>query len=228
MNRRNREAASQARDQILRSKNRFWTPGDFTMPESTTLHILGDLTRRNELRRVKRGLYWRGITSPLGMAPPSPEQIVHELSPGPGVGPSGLYAANLLRLSTQIPRQAEYALPKRLPSAPHTIHFVSRAARTGRKTAGLSPLEVALLETLERWNSVVESSPAEATQRLRRMLNKGELRGERLARAARTEPAAVRARLKDLLEAASMDDLAKHIPDVDPRVRASHSELRAA
>jgi len=36
---------------------------------------------------------------------PPNDALIQELAPGPGVGPAGLYAANLLRLSTQVPRR---------------------------------------------------------------------------------------------------------------------------
>lgn len=216
--RRNRQGAAHARRSVLASRGRFWEPGDFPLSPSTTHHLLGELEARGELRRVRRGLYWRGTRTPLGMAPPPIERLIDELAPGPGVGP-GLSAANLLRLSTQIPRRALVAVPSRAPSDTGPVAFLSRASRTGRASAGLSAAEIAALEVLDDWSAVLEVTPDEATARLNELLRTGDLRADRLARAAATEPGRTRARLAALLAAAGREDLAASIPSPDPRTR---------
>lgn len=151
------------------------------------------------------------------------------LAPGPGVGPAGLSAANLLRLSTQIPRRALVAIPERAPSDAGPVAFVSRATRTGRAEAGLNATEVAALEVLDDWNAVLEVTPDEAARRLTDLLRSGGLRAERLTQAAATEPGRTRARLTALLAAAGRDDLAARIPSRDPRTRqAALATLEAA
>jgi hypothetical protein len=82
--------------------------------KSTRQHLLAELTRRGELLHVRRGLYWRGRKTPLGMSPPSPEALAERLVGKHGVGPAGLSAAHRLRLSTQVPRTAHKALPREL------------------------------------------------------------------------------------------------------------------
>jgi hypothetical protein len=64
-------------------------------------HLLADLVNGGELRRVRKGLYWRGTNTPLGMSPPPTHASAAEVSGNKGVGPAGLSAANLLRLSTR-------------------------------------------------------------------------------------------------------------------------------
>ncbi|MFM9877801.1 MAG: hypothetical protein ACKVOG_08130 [Rhodoglobus sp.] len=227
--RRNRQGAAAARRAVLASRGRFWEPGDFSLTPSTAHHLLGELEARGELRRVRRGLYWRGTKTPLGMAPPPTERLIDALAPGPGVGPAGLSAANLLRLSTQIPRRALVAVPERAPSDAGPVSFVSRATRTGRAKAGLNATEVAALEVLDDWNAVLEVTPDKAARRLTDLLRSGGLRAERLTQAAATEPGRTRARLAALLAAAGRDDLAARITSPDPRTRqAALATLAAA
>lgn len=227
--RRNRQGAADARRAVLASRGRFWEPGDFSLPPSTAHHLLSELEARGELRRMRRGLYWRGTKTPLGMAPPPTDRLIEALAPGPGVGLAGLSAANLLRLSTQIPRRALVAVPERAPSDAGPITFLSRATRTGRAAAGLNATEVAALEVLDDWDAVLEVTPDEATRRLTELLRTGDLRAERLAQAATTEPGRTRARLAALLTTAGWDDLPARIPSPDPRTRqAALATLKAA
>ena len=121
------------------------------------------------------------------MAPPPLDALIAELAPGKGVGPAGLSAANALRLSTQVPRRAEYAVPRRAPGDIGTIKFVSRTSREGREKSKLTPTEVAALEVLDAWESVIEVPPSDAMRRLEGLLRKGDLRPEKLAAAATTE-----------------------------------------
>lgn len=207
-----------ARDRILRSSERMWRPEDLTGPRSTVQHLLTELTRAGELRRVRKGLYWRGRKTPLGMSPPPEGVVISELAPGSGVGPTGLSAANMLRVSTQIPRTAQIAVPGRAPRHPERVTFVSRTARHGRRTARLTAVEVALLETLEGWTRVIEVPLPEAWRTLRETVaHHPGVRPGKLARAARTEPAPVRVRLADLLTSAGFPELARAVPAADPR-----------
>jgi hypothetical protein len=217
---RDRRTPELERQRILASHNRFWRPTDLTGAPSTIQHLLAALTHQGELRHVRRGLYWRGTKTPLGMSPPPIPELLRELAPGPGVGPAGLAAANALRLSTQIPRATEIAVPHRPPSDGGALRFVSRASRAERAAAELTPTEVALLEVLEAWERVLEVSPDDAWARMTAMLTSGDARPDRLTRAARTEPGAVRARLKALLRASGHSELAERIPAPDRRTAA--------
>ncbi|MDP9092452.1 MAG: hypothetical protein M3N95_05775 [Actinomycetota bacterium] len=214
---RDRRTPLRERHRILRSRNRFWRLEEIAGARSTTKHFLADLVANGELRRVRRGLYWRGTRSPLGLGFPPTHALIRELAPGPGVGPAGLYAANLLRLSTQVPRQAQIAVPARAPQSTGSVRFVARAARTGRRKAGLTPTEVALLEVLGSWERSIEVPPAEAWTRLQDLLTSGRARSERITRAAKTESGTVRARLCELLRAVGRSDLAAMVPEPDAR-----------
>lgn len=222
---RDRATVGHERERILRSRDRFWRPDNLATSGSTTLHLLADLTAAGELRRIRRGLYWRGTKTPLGMSPPSTAEMIDELAPGPGVGPSGLHAANALRLSTQVTRRAEIAVPYRAPRNEGTIRFRARPARAGRRTAGLNPTEVAFLEVLSSWESVIELPPAEAATRLLELLSSNSIREEKLAQAAQTERATTRARLRELLRVHGRHDLANQIPAPDARTAASANRV---
>jgi len=222
---RDRRTPVQQRERILRSRNRFWRPENLATSGSTTLHLLADLVDEGELRRIRRGLYWRGTKSPLGMAPPHTDALIAEFAPGPGVGPAGLYAANFLHLSTQVPRRAEIAVPTRAPKNLGNIRFVARPARSARIRAGLNPTEVALLEVLAHWESAIELPPAEAWVRLLEIMKSGTARADRIARAGRTESATTRVRLRELLSAAGRSDLTKQIPEPDKRTTATATRV---
>lgn len=225
---RDRATAARERARILRSCDRFWRPTDLATSGSTTLHLLAGLVEAGELRHIRRGLYWRGGTSPLGRSYPRTDVLVSELAPGPGVGPAGMYAANTLRLSTQVPRRAEIAVPYRAPRYKGTIRFWARPSRTGRSDAGLNPTEVAFLEVLSSWESTVELPPDEARERLLELLASSSVRADRLARAAATEPASTRARLRELLQAHGRADLAEQVPAADPRTTAAATRILEA
>jgi hypothetical protein len=218
---RDRRTPAQERQRVMGSHDRFWRTGELAGSPSTRQHLLSALVNEGELRRVRRGLYWRGSKSPLGMAPPSTDALIHEFAPGPGVGPAGLYAANLLRLSTQLPRQAEIAVPARAPGDLELIRFVARPSRDARVSAGLTPTEVALLEVLGSWESAIELPPDEAWRRLQALMSSGQVRTDRIARAGRTEPGSIRARLRELLRASGHSGLAEQVPASDDRTSAA-------
>jgi hypothetical protein len=222
-----RRAAAAAERSILKTTGRFWEPSDLRLPASTAHHLLSRLVEAGELRRVRRGLYWRGRKTLLGMAPPPQDVLIAELAPGNGVGPAGLSAANALRLSTQVPRRAEYAVPHRAPRDIGTLKFVSRTARTGRAKSKLTPAEVAALEVLDAWESVIEVPPSDAMSRLEGLLRKGDLRPEKLAAAATTEPGPAKERLKTLLEHTGNGALAAKIAP-KPGARRSTRTTRTA
>jgi hypothetical protein len=211
-----RRGAAAGREAILASRDRFWKPDQLTGASSTVQHLLTDFTQRGELMRVRKGLYWRGRQTVLGMSPPSVDRLVAEVASGAGVGPAGFSAANLLRLSTQVPRRAEIAVPRYAPRDAGAVRFVSRHGRTGRQAARLTPTEVAFLEVLASWDRVVELPHDEAAARLRRMLVEGQISAKRLARAAATETSPTRARLARLLADAGEGSLAARVRRAHP------------
>lgn len=198
--------APEVRRKILHSRDRFWRPDDFPGSPTAVAKALSRLAHAGELRRVRRGLYWRGTPTRLGMAPPPPERFVHEVIAAPGTGPAGWSAGLALGLSTQVPRLETIAVPGRAPRNAGAVRFVSRAGSVKRRDERLRPTEVALLEVLRDWDSLVEVAPSVAVERIAALADGGRVRFNRIVRASATEPPRVRERLRRLLEAIGHSD----------------------
>jgi len=220
--------AGDVRAIILRSRDRFWRPTDFSRPPGAVDAALSRLSREGELVRVRRGLYWRGAKTLLGMAPPRSELIARELLGRVGVGPAGMSAASSLGLSTQVPARTVVAVPARPPASTPSIRFVDRSGREGRRMARLEPLEVALLEVLEDPERFVETPPEVTIARLRKLFDTGRLDPARLVRAATHEPARIRERLRELLTQADLGEWTEGVPARRGHRGASSSRAVAA
>ena len=212
--------ASRVRGRVLRSSDRFWRPDDFDGSPAAVAQALCRLARTGEVRRLRRGLYWRGASTALGMAPPPSDRFVAEIMDAPGTGPAGSSASLALGLSTQVPRHETVAVVGRAPRNPGTVRFVSRAASAKRRDDRLRPAEVALLEVLRDWSVVVDVPAGRAVGRIRRLVDDGTLRVDRLVRASSTEPPPVRVRLRRLLVALGRSTAANAV-----RQPRSHSTL---
>lgn len=197
-----------------RGRRRFHRSADFTGPRSAVERALERLCADGELVRVRNGLYWRGVDTPLGMSPPNPREVLAELAHGHAVGPAGLSAANRFGLTTQVPRTPEYAVCSWTGRPIDRLRIVNRAGARARArdSARLNETEVALLEVLGSFEDTVEVGPSDALARLTEVLTGAEVRPDRLARVSPSEPARVRARLRYLLERAGFSDLASTVP----------------
>lgn len=193
--------APEVRKRVFHSRDRFWHPEDFHGSPDAVAQALSRLARSGELRRVRRGLYWRGAPTRLGMAPPPSDRFANEVIDAPGIGPAGWSAALGLGLSTQVPRRETIAVPSRAPRNTGTVRFVSRAASAKRRDERLRPAEVALLEVLRDWDTLVEVPTDDAVDRIADLAEGGSLRLDRVVRASSTEPPRVRERLRRLLDA---------------------------
>lgn len=204
--------APEVRRRVLDTRDRFWRPEDFAGSPDAVAKALSRLAHAGELRRIRRGLYWRGASTQLGMAPPPSDRLVNEVTSTPGTGPAGWSAALALGLSTQVPRREAIAVPSRAPRDPGAVRFVSRAASTKRRDERLRPGEVALLEVLRDWNTLVEVPTHAAVERIADLAGNGALRIDRLVRASATEPPRVRERLRHLLDAMGRSSDAAAVP----------------
>lgn len=193
--------ASEVRRKALAKRSAFLRVGDFVGVGSHAAirQALSRLAREGELLQVREGLYWRGRKTRFGMSWPEPLQIAEALVGRGGVGYSGFSAANALGLTSQLPGTIEIAVPTRAPQSLENARFVSRVACQGRRSADLNALEVSLLETLERWDDLVDEPYEFAVDWLGRMFDSGDIRCERLVRASGDESARTRVRLKNLI-----------------------------
>lgn len=218
--------APTVRERVTSSRDCFWHTDDFDGSPAAVTKELSRLADSGDLRRVRRGLYWRGTPTPLGMAPPPPDRLTREVVGNSGVGPAGLSAALALGLTTQVPRFDTIAVPGRIPRNPGSLRLVSRAASTKRHSENLRSAEVALFEVLRDWPGLVELSTSEAVNYIGRLIDADEIRVDRLVRASSSEPPRVRERLRSLLGYIGKSQIAEAI--LPARSRQVHQDLAIA
>ncbi len=219
--------ADAVRRRVERSSGRFWCADDFSGSRAAVSRELSRLAHAGELHHIRRGLYWRGIKTMLGMTSPSPGQLVTELVGHNGVGPADWSAALALGLSTQHPRNSIIAVPTRPPAIAGRIEFKDRRGREGRAANKLNWHEVAMLEVLADWPRLIELPREEAVIRLGQWLLSGKVRPAKLAKAAKGEPAVVRASLRGLFTANGLQAEAERIPDAHTQRGREHALIVA-
>lgn len=168
---------------VVRERVRTAKPGtflrskDFAGSARAVDSELSRLSTRGELRRVRRGLYWRGTPTRFGMSAPSPLEVALAVA-GPGAGPAGVAAAHQLGLTTQVPATVEIAAPGKTPEPLPGVRFTARSfARRERK---LNPTEVAVLEVLREPHSA-EASWEEIGRTVQRLVKTRKVRPELIA-----------------------------------------------
>jgi hypothetical protein len=208
--------ASGVTRKVKAAKNRFFTVEDFSGTRSAVARTLSRLEHEGEIVRVRRGLYWRGVKTPLGMSFPRTGLVLKEVyGKNSGFGPARLDAARLLGLTTQVGAKPTFAVPYEIDGI--SARLVNRARRTGRARNRLNTSEIALLEVLNDWDEVVELPSDRAVERVISLLG-STIRPGAVAAASATEPARVRERLRAMLSVAGCDSEAI---DVAPAVKSS-------
>ena len=156
----------------------FLSPADVQGPQRAVECELSRLAADGDVIRVRKGLYWKGPMTAVGMALPRPIEVGLVVA-GPGSGPAGLTALVHLGLTTQVPAVETIAVPGRAPTAPTGVRFVSRSIE--RRVRHLEPIEVAVIEVLRDGPTPMEA-PWDAFARiLRRLSADHEIRPEVLA-----------------------------------------------
>ena len=218
--------ADAVRRRVERSGQRFWRADDFEGSRTAVSRELSRLADAGKLRHVRRGLYWRGKETLLGMSGPSPDKLVMELVGRDGVGPAEWSAALALGLTTQHPRNSIIAVPTRPPAVDGRIELKDRRGRAGRAASKLNWHEVAMLEVLADWSRLVEVPREEAVDRLGEWLSSDAIRPAKLARAAKGEPAIVRAGLRGLMKRNGLQAEAERIPPAYTQGVHEHALIR--
>lgn len=200
---RSQSTAARVRQQVLAGGERLWRHEDFAgLSPSGVATALSRLVHDGELRRMRKGVYFRPRPTVIGPSAPAASAAAAS-SLRSTLHPAGLSAANLLGLSTQNPARREYATPA---SDPPTALAGSRVrTRRPRVRATLTAEEGALLELLRDRASTSDLPPAETARRLQELLSDSE-RFARLARAGTEEPPRVRAMLGALGELAGAEE----------------------
>ena len=172
---------------------------DISGSRSAVESAFSRLAARGEVTRVRKGTYWKGAPTPLGMSAPSAERVALALG-GLGSGPAGVAAAHWLGLTSQVPATYLAAVPGRAPAACGHVRFAQRPI--GRLLAELSPTEVAVLEVLRSGPTVVESGWSELGSVVLRLAEDGRVRLGVLHEAVEGEPhRAARARWAEMRRA---------------------------
>jgi hypothetical protein len=170
---------------------------------------LSRLAQQGSIQRVRKGLYYMPKETLLGTSHPSESAVIQKVL-GARARPTGLTAANILGMSTQMPAQPEFAVYA--SAAPKGLHSARIHLRPRSRTEGLEVRDAALLEFLRDRGRYGELSPAETCARARAVLL-AELRSacprrmaslRRLRDAALTEPPRVRAILGALMQSAKL------------------------
>jgi hypothetical protein len=221
-----RSIAERVRRRVLSSRDRLWRVEDFEDLEGDggSMAVNNELRRlvaKGELSRVRRGVYWRGRMSRFGMlAAPQADALRKSVGDDEAVGATGWHATNLLGLSTQVAPVETLTVTHRRPEGLGKVKVSSRAARHARRDAKLNSLEVTFLEALEGWERYVEVDGRTALRRFVELLGRDDVRVDRLVTASRTEPPAVRERLRAILIEAGHANAAEGVRRArDPRTR---------
>ena len=157
------------------------------------------LATAGKITRVRKGLYWKGTPTAMGMSSPRIEEVALELG-GPGAGPSGVAAAHWLGLTSQVPATYLCSVPRRVPKPWGRIRFTQRPV--ARLLRSLTPSEVAVLEVLRDWPRVIEFGLVRFTEVVEQLATAGTIRVDVLDRQVWDEPhRAARARWADIREA---------------------------
>jgi hypothetical protein len=198
MGRHSNSTAAAVAAKVGRARRRFFRREDFEGPASAIDRELSRLAAAGELMRIRRGLYWRGPRTMLGMTPPTERELLNEVLAGKTYGWTGVSAANRLGLTSQVAGRTKVAVVGRPPRDLDSIEFVQRSGCRARDEAGLSPEEVAVLEALADLEDLAES-PDAARARLAQLLRDGVVRAAALRDAVEDERPVVRRRLEELL-----------------------------
>lgn len=214
-----RQTAGWIRRRIEQAGDRLWRFEDFpNAPVSAVAQALSRLARQGELRRLSKGVYYRGRQTALGRSLPNPASIRKLAAARKTVFPAGVAAANLLGFTTQAAGRSEIAtsalsLPRKLVGDDTVIY-----TRRPEAWATLSEADAALLDFLRRGGKTSELSAEDTVGRTVALFRQPG-RYERLLRVASSEPPRVRAMIGAIGE-----ELGKK-PAALQRLRASLNPL---
>jgi len=151
----------------------FISATDIPGPRRAIECEMSRLAAEGEVVRVRKGLYWKGPKTRVGMPLPRPAEVALEVA-GIGSGPAALSAAHALGLTTQVPATEVIAVPGRVPAPVRGTRFVSRSIE--RRILGLRPTEVALIEVLRAGPTGIEVPWTKVAAVAKRLAGAGEIR----------------------------------------------------
>ena len=158
---------------------------DVDGPRNAVESAFSRLAAAGDILRIRKGLYWKGSTTALGMSPPRVEEVALQLG-GAGSGPAGVAAAKWLGLTSQVPSTFLAAVPGRAPGPCPGLRFTQRPIN--RLLHSLTPAEVAVLEVLRTGPAVVETPWEELPDVIAGLAASGRVRLDVLDDAVAAEP----------------------------------------
>lgn len=162
------------RERVANAPERsFVAVADMAWPRHAVECELSRLAGRGEVVRVRKGLYWKGPMTRLGMPLPGAMEVGLAIG-GVGAGPAGLSAAHLLGLTTQVPATESIAVAGRVPTPVPGVRFVSRSVE--RRVNELHHVEVAVIEVLRDGPDVVETPWRRVGEVIGSLADDGEIR----------------------------------------------------
>jgi hypothetical protein len=178
----------------------FFETGDF---EGSTRAIECELSRlaaHGDLARTRKGLYWKGPKTRVGMPLPRPTEIALKVA-GPGSGLAEASAVHALGLTTQVPSIDVVAVPGRVPKPVTGTRFVSRSIE--RRIHALTPREIAVVEVLRLGPIAVEAPWSTVETLIRTLISQKKVRVTVLSKQIRQEH---HTGTKERWDAMSIDD----------------------
>ena len=157
----------------------FLSVSAFGAPSGAVDAAFSRLAHEGQLIRVRKGLYWKGPVTRLGMVPPAPEEVAIKVG-GKGSGPAGVAAVHRLGLTSQVPGHPIIAVPGKTPSDVPGVRFSERS--WSRRELDLSEDEVAVIEVLRDWPRAVEGTWADLLQTVSRLNECSLIRPEAIAK----------------------------------------------
>lgn len=177
--------------------DRLWSFQDFLDIDSSTATAiaaaLSRLSRSNDLRRIRRGIYYRPKKTAFGESRPNPETLAAILLRNRKTLRTGEF--NRLGLTTQISNTLTSAAsrPPRIQELPGVpLRFVHRPLAEQK---GIRSDERTALDSLRAIDRIPDTTPAKTIARMALLIKHGSLDFSRLARFALNEPPRVRALL---------------------------------
>ena len=185
--------------------DRLWTYADFSdmlaknVDRMALAAELSRLTKRGELTRIRRGVYYRPRMGVFGATRPDPVALADATlrTRGETAVPTGMSVYNRLGFTTQLSNTVARATTHRVPSGLLRENGV-RLYTVRRPVAaqkGITPAERAALDAMRDVGRIPGSTPAGVVSRMATLIKSKNLDYARLARFALVEPPRVRALL---------------------------------
>lgn len=127
---------------------------DLPGTSSAVSSALARAQRAGHIAAVRKGLFFKGAKTRYGMTRPTAEAVALAVLGPTGVGPTGVSAARVFGLTTQVPARPAFTIAGPVPAGIAGV-AISKRNNMGRRS--LTFVEIALLELLRGdWEYLVD------------------------------------------------------------------------